>query len=96
MTMEDYPRQKDALLTVISVQASHVVVKDADGAHYRVRCTPSATSQQGEPLRPGDVLIVDHVHAADGRTAVERLTTLGQRDGCRYELFDRRPGREQA
>ncbi len=82
--MEDYPRQKYALLTVIDVEESHVEVTDADGVPHRVRCIP----RQAELLRPGDVVIVNQATPADGLTVVERLTTLGQRDGSRYELFD--------
>jgi hypothetical protein len=86
--VEDYPRQKDALLTVVGVEESHVVVADADSVRYRARCIPNRASLEAEPLRPGDVLIVNQVHPVDGRTVVERLTTLGRRDGAQYELFD--------
>jgi hypothetical protein len=86
--MEDYPRQKDALLTVVAVEGPHVVVADADGVRYRARCTPSRANLQAEPLRAGDVLIVDQVNAVGGLTVVERLTTMGRRDGSQYELFD--------
>jgi hypothetical protein len=86
--MEDYPRQKDALLTVVAVEGLHVVVTDADSVRYRVRCMPSSASPQAEPLRAGDVLIVNQVNPAGGLTMVERLTTMGRRDGSRYELFD--------
>ena len=86
--MEDYPRQKDALLTVVAVEESHVAVVDADGTRYRARCVPSNVSGQAEPLRSGDVLIVNHVNPRDGVTVVERLSTLGQRVGCQYELVD--------
>ncbi len=86
--MEDYPRQKGALLTVVAVEESHVVVADADGTRYRARCIPSKVSVQAELLRSGDVLIVNRVNTVDGLTMVERLTTLGQRDGSQYELFD--------
>ncbi len=84
--MEDYPRQKYALLTVIAVEESHIEVTDADGTQYRVRYI----SRQAEPLRPGDVVIVNQAVPADSLTVVERLTTLGQRDGSQYELFDYR------
>jgi hypothetical protein len=87
-TMEDYPRQKDALFTVVAVEESHVVVTDANGSHYRARYIPSDRSVQGEPLRSGDVLIVNQVNPVDGLTVVERLTMLGERDGSPYELFD--------
>jgi len=36
------------------------------------------------------VLIVNHVNPADGLTVVERVNTLGQRDGAQFELFDYR------
>jgi hypothetical protein len=80
--MEDYPRQKYALLTVIAVQESYLQVTDADGTHYQVRYM----ARQAEPLRPGDVVIVNRATPADGLIVVERLTTSGQRDGCQYEL----------
>ena len=86
--MEDYPRQKDALLTVVAVEASHVVVADADGIRYHARAIPGRASREAESLKPGDVLVVNHVNDVDGLTLVERLTTMGRRDGCRYELFN--------
>jgi hypothetical protein len=79
----DYPREKFALFTVIAVQDPCIEVSDADGTHYRVTCHP----RQAEPLRPGDVTIVDQATPAEGITVVERLTTRGQRDGCRYDLL---------
>jgi hypothetical protein len=82
--MEDYPREKYALFTVMSVQDPCIEVSDADGTHYRVECHP----QQAEPLRPGDVTIVHQATPAEGLTVVERLTTLGQRNGCRYDWFN--------
>jgi hypothetical protein len=82
--MEDYPRQKYALLTVIAVEESFIGVTDADSKQYRVRCIP----RQEEPLRPGDVLIVNQAIPAEGLTVVERLNTQGRRDGCQYELAD--------
>jgi hypothetical protein len=82
--MEDYPRQKYALLTVVAVQESYLEVTDADGTHYHVQCIP----RQAEPLRPGDVAIVNQSTPAEDLTVVERLTTLGQRDGCQYELLN--------
>ena len=82
--MEDYPKQKYALLTVIAVQESSIQVTDADGTQYHVRCVP----RQVEPLRPGDVVIVNQATPAESLTVVERLTTRGQRDGCQYELSD--------
>jgi hypothetical protein len=86
--MEDYPRQKDALLTVVGVEESHVVVADADSVRYRARCMASRASREAEPLKPGDVLIVNRVNPVAGLTVVERVTTLGRRDGSQYELFD--------
>jgi hypothetical protein len=86
--MEDYPRQKDALVTVVAVEESRVVVADADNVRYRARVTASPGALAAEPLKPGDVLIVNHVNPGDGLTVVERLTTMGQRDGSQYELFD--------
>jgi hypothetical protein len=41
-----------------------------------------------ELLRSGDVAIESQATPSEGVTAVERLTTLGQRDECEYELFD--------
>jgi hypothetical protein len=82
--VEDYPREKYALFTVIAVQDRYIEVSDADGTHYRVECHP----QQAEPLRPGDVTIVNQATPAEGLTVVERLTTLGQRDGCLYDLLN--------
>jgi hypothetical protein len=86
--MEDYPRQEYALLTVVAVEESSVVVADADGARYHTRCIPTHTSLDVEWLRPGDVLIVNQVSPVAGFTMVERLTTLGRRDGSQYQLFD--------
>ena len=82
--MEDYPREKFALFTVIAVQASYIEVTDADGTRYRVRCIP----RQANALRPGDVAIVNQATPTEGVTVVERLNTLGQRDGCQYEWVD--------
>ena len=65
-----------------------MVVTDANGSHYRARYMPRDRSMQGKPLRSGDVLIVNQVNPVDGLTVVERLTTLGERDGSQYELFD--------
>ena len=87
--MEDYPQQAYALLTVVAVEEFAVVIADADGTRYRTRCIPRRTNPDVKQLRPGDVLIVNHVHPVDGLTVVERLTTLGKRDGSQYELFDR-------
>jgi hypothetical protein len=36
------------------------------------------------------VLIVNRVNPGDRLTGVERVDTLGRRDGSRYELFDYR------
>jgi hypothetical protein len=88
ITVEDYPRQKYALLTVIAVEEPHVVVADADSIHHRAKCIPNRARLEAEPLKPGDVLIVNHVNPVDGLTVVERLTTMGRRDGAQYELFD--------
>jgi hypothetical protein len=82
--MEDYPRERYALLTLIAVETSHVEVTDADGTHYRPRCL----ARQAERLKPGDVVIVNHVNPSEELTVVERVTTQGERDGCQYELFE--------
>jgi hypothetical protein len=86
--MEDYPRQKGALVTVVSVEKSQLVVSDADGMCHHVRYKPRRAGRGAEPLKPGDVLIVNDVKPAEGLTVVERLTTMGRRDGSQYELFD--------
>jgi hypothetical protein len=86
--MESYPRQAGALITVVAVEEAHVVVADADNVRHRARCTPSRTALEMESLKPGDVLIVNDVNPGHGVTVVERVNTLGQRDGARYELFD--------
>jgi hypothetical protein len=86
--MESYPRQAGALITVVAVEESHVVVADADSIRHRARCIPSRASREVEPLKPGDVCIVNHVNPVDGLTVVERVNTLGQRDGTQYELID--------
>jgi nucleotide-binding universal stress UspA family protein len=86
--MESYPRQAGALMTVVAVEESHVVVADADSIRHRARCIPSRASREVEPLKPGDVCVVDPVDPAEGRTAVERVNTPGQRDGARCELVD--------
>jgi|Tabmets5t2r1_1033131.scaffolds.fasta_scaffold93192_2 hypothetical protein len=86
--MEDYPPQKGALVTVVAVEEPYLVVADADSVRYRVKYTPSRPSQEAEPLKAGDVLIVNHVKAVEGLTMVERLTTMGRRDGSQYELCD--------
>jgi hypothetical protein len=86
--MESYPRQAGALVTVVAVEEAHVVVADADGVRHRARCIPSCGSREVEPLKPGDVLIVNGVNPSEGLTVVERVDTLGQRDGAQYELFD--------
>jgi hypothetical protein len=86
--MESYPRQAGALMTVVAVEESHVVVADADSIRHRARCMPNRASREVEPLKPGDVLIVNHVNPADGLMVVERVNTMGQRDGTQYELVD--------
>jgi hypothetical protein len=86
--MEDYPPQKGALVTVVAVEEPYLVVADADSVRYRVKYMPSRPSQEAEPLKAGDVLIVNHVKAVEGLTMVERLTTMGRRDGSQYELCD--------
>jgi hypothetical protein len=88
--MESYPRRVGALLTVVAVEGAHVVVAGADGVRHRARCMPSGAGGEGGPLKPGDVCVVDHVDPGEGRTAVERVNTLGQRDGARYALIDDR------
>jgi hypothetical protein len=85
-TMESYPRRVGALLTVVAVEGAHVVAAGADGVRHRARCMPSGASGAGEPLKPGDVCVVDHVDPAEGCTVVERVNTRGQRDGARYAL----------
>jgi hypothetical protein len=87
-SMEDYPRPKGALVTVVAVEEPHLVVADADSVRYRVTYTPSQGSQEVEPLKAGDVLIVNQVKPIKGLTVVERLTTMGRRDGSQYKLFD--------
>jgi hypothetical protein len=86
--MESYPRQAGALVTVVAVEESHMVVADADSVRHRAGCIPSRASREVGPLKPGDVLIVNDVNPGDGLTLVERVNTLGQRDGTQYELFD--------
>jgi hypothetical protein len=86
--MESYPRQAGALVTVVAVEEAHVVVADADSVRHRARCVPRYSSQEVEPLKAGDVLIVNDVSPGHGVTVVERVNTLGQRDGAQYELFD--------
>ena len=86
--MESYPRQAGALVTIVAVEESHLVVADADNVRHRARCVARHSSPGGGPLKPGDVLIVNHVNPDDGLTVVERVDTLGQRDGARYELFN--------
>jgi hypothetical protein len=86
--MESYPRRAGALLTVVAVEEAHVVVADADSVRHRARCIRSCGRREVAPLKPGDVLIVNDVHPGRGVTVVERVNTLGQRDGARYELFD--------
>ena len=88
--MEDYPRKPYALLTVVAVEDAHVVVADADGVRHRASYAPTGAGRQEEPLRPGHVLIVNRVNPGERRTTVERVNTLGRRDGARYELFDYR------
>jgi hypothetical protein len=67
-----------------------VVVAGADGVRDRARCLASGASRAVEPLKPGDVCLVDHFNPVEGRTGVERVNTRGQRDGARYELVDGR------
>jgi hypothetical protein len=86
--MEDYPREKGALVTVVAVEEPYLVVADADSVRYRVRYIPSRANQEAQPLKAGDILIVNHVKPIEGLTVVERLTTMGRRDGSQYELFD--------
>jgi hypothetical protein len=86
--MEDYPRAKGALVTVVAVEEAYLVVADADSVRYRVQYTPDEASQGAESLKAGDVLIVNHIRPVEGLTVVERLTTMGRRDGSQYELFN--------
>jgi hypothetical protein len=86
--MESYPRQAGALVTVIAVEEAHVVVADADSVRHRARCAASRGSQAVAPLKPGNVCIVNDLNPGHEVTVVERVNTLGQRDGARYELFD--------
>src|SRR5687768_18446120 len=51
-TMESYPRQAGALVTVVAVEESHVVVADADGVRHRARCIPRHSSPESGPLKP--------------------------------------------
>jgi len=88
--MEDYPREPYALFTVVAVEDAHIVVADADGARHRARYVPTEAGRQAEPLRPGHVLIVNQVNPGERRTTIERVNTLGRREGARYELFDYR------
>jgi len=88
--MESYPQQAGALVTVVAVEEAHVVVADADSVRHRARCLAHHSSAGVDPLKPGDVLIVNQVNLADGLTVVERVNTLGQRDGAQFELFDYR------
>ena len=60
--MESYPRQAGALVMVVAVEEAHVVVTDAVSVQHRARCVPSRTSREVAPLKPGDVLIVNHVN----------------------------------
>jgi hypothetical protein len=88
--MESYPRQAGALVTVVGVEEAHLVVADADSVRHRARCVPSHASREVAPLTPGDVLSVNDMEPGHGVTAVERVNTLGQRDGSEYALFDNR------
>jgi len=83
-TVEDSPRDKFALFTVFAVQEPYVEVSDADSIHCRVKYSP----RQAAPLQPGDVAIVNQTTHAQDITVAERLTTLGQRDGCPYDLLN--------
>ena len=86
--MEDYPREKGAVVTIVAVEELHLVVADADSVRYRVQYAPDGVRHEGEPLKAGDVLIVNSVKRGEGRTIVERLTTMGRRDGSQFELFN--------
>ena len=88
--MESYPQRAGALVTVVAVEEAHVVVADADSVRHRARCLARHSGPGVSSLKPGDVLIVNHVNPADGLTVVERVNTLGQRDGAQFELFDYR------
>jgi hypothetical protein len=68
--MESYPRQAGALVTVVAVEEAHVVVADADSVRHRARCVPRRVGRGAEPLKPGDVLIVNDVNPGNGVTMV--------------------------
>jgi hypothetical protein len=59
--MEDHPRQKNARLIVVAVEEPQVVVSDANGVRHRAGYIASRASMEAEPLKPGDVLIVNQV-----------------------------------
>jgi hypothetical protein len=84
-----------AVLPVGLAQLGHIVPEpqpaqgaDADSIRHRARCIPSRARREVDPLKPGDVCIVNHVNPVDGLTVVERVNTMGQRDGTQYKLID--------
>jgi hypothetical protein len=78
-------RQHEVLM-VKAVEPSHLVV-DVWRVLYRARYLPDQANPPASSLRPGDQLIVTRV-SPEAVTPVERLNRQGERDGCRYELFE--------
>jgi hypothetical protein len=77
--------QPREILMVKAVEPWHVTV-DIRRVLYRARYRLDDALPPASPLQPGDQLIVTHV--SPEMTPVERLNRQGERDGCRYELFE--------
>jgi hypothetical protein len=87
--VESYPRNKDELLTLISVEPHSITIRGAAGFEYHAKCLPKHASLQAEPLQPQNILRVMHVNP-DKSAVVERVTH-GSPDGCQYMLYDYAP-----
>jgi hypothetical protein len=78
---------KEHILLVKAIEAPQVVV-EVDGVRYRARCLYHHDNPAAPPLREGDTLIVTSEAPQFGMTPVERVTPQGDRDGCRYALYE--------
>ena len=87
--MESYPRNKDELLTVISVEQQFITIRGGGGFEYHAKCLPTHASLQAKPLQTQDILRVIQVNP-DKSAVVERVTQ-GSPDGCQYMRHDYAP-----
>jgi hypothetical protein len=79
--------KQDDTLEVMAIETDTVILR-IRGEMYRARALPDA-DHAGDPLSPGDRVVVTNDPAEWGLTLTERITGPGDprvRDGCRYGL----------